>query len=177
MNLTPPTTHAHFSIVPAKTRQAALAQFTHWTLKGAFSITQHQHRVMANYTWTQTGKRYTIDVHGALNLASLSISGQPGNVTLTTSKGEHLQAATPDALATQALGAYFPISQLRYWMVGLGSPTATNTQYDAVGHLVAQNQQGLQVRLSNYQSHGTLDLPGMINITGKHLRLRIVITT
>lgn len=162
----------------AQERQTQLAPVTSWDANGALSIQQAGRSPMImRYQWQQMGSdHYHINLAASLNLAEVTISGQPGRVTLQRGNEPPVSARTPEELMRKNLGWSLPVPSLWYWARGLPAPGASQgAQYDAYGHLIALHQNGWQVQLSDYKTVQGVDLPQVIELSQANIKAKIVV--
>ena len=164
-------THRSFS-----TRSKRLRKLTRWTISGAAGIVQPKDSESANYTWQQKGKSYTIQLAGALNVGSTTITGGAGWVKVSRANGQHWQGSSPNELIAQGLGWKLPVAQLFYWVRGLPAPSAyTNFKTDALGHLESLKQLGWAITWSRYAPVGNVDLPRWIVLQRPGWKIKLLI--
>ncbi|HAG61572.1 MAG TPA: outer membrane lipoprotein LolB [Coxiellaceae bacterium] len=176
VNLTPPTGATSFNTQHETTRAQQLNNITHWTTRGAFSITTPKEAQIANYTWHLTDQtHYTIHIASSLNLYQLHITQSGDHVTLIKDQNKPLIANNPESLMQQALGYSLPISNLYYWIRGLPAPGTQQTTYNQYGHLTQLKQDGWTITFLNYTHQGDVDLPQLIRLNGHHLAIKLVI--
>lgn len=171
-----PTTFEHTSW---KKRQAELHQIKNWTMSGTLSITHHKKRDIAKIKWAQTPNSYNINIFAPLNMGSIRIIGNESEVALWNSNKKPLKAKTPEQLTLAQLGWQLPVSNIRYWILGLPAPkTKINaTSFDQYGHLIALNQSGWQVTYSRFNPiKNNLDLPQLIELKNENLAIKLKIT-
>ncbi len=176
VNVTPPAGATSFNKQHQATRAQRLNNITHWTTRGAFSITTPQEAQIANYTWKLTDQtHYTLHIASSLNLYQLHITQSGNTVTLVKDQKQPLTANNPEALMQQALGYSLPISNLYYWIRGLPAPGTKQTTYNDYGLLTQLEQDGWTITFLNYTHQGNVDLPQLIRLTGHHLAIKLVI--
>lgn len=157
------------------TRQQRLKALSAWKIQGAVSVKQPKQSFIANYQWTQQQDRIDLSLHSSLDLASMQLSGQPGQITMKTSNGKTIKARSLAQLMQRELGWAWPVQNLRYWVRSLPAPGAANMSYNDLGQTTRIRQGGWTVSLSRYQRIDGLELPTFLNIAGHSLQMRIVI--
>ncbi len=178
VNTTPPQQTANFQTQNPAERQTQLATVTSWDASGALSVQRSgQAPAIMHFEWHQQGPdRYQIKLAASLNVAQMTIIGQPNRVTFQRDNEPPQSAPTADQLMHKALGWSLPVSSLWYWVRGLPAPGPTQgTQYDKFGHLVSLQQNGWQIHLSDFHTVGGADLPQIIELQRPGLTARIVI--
>ncbi len=159
-------------------RQSQQLAIKSWTATGAISIQQAQQSpLIMRYDWQQwSSDHYRINLAASLNLAAVTITGQPGRVTLQKGDEPPISAPTPEQLMKKGLGWSLPVSSLWYWARGVPAPGATQgTKYDKFGHLIWLSQGGWQVNYAQYHTVQSVDLPSVIELHGPNLSAKIVV--
>jgi outer membrane lipoprotein LolB len=148
-----------------------------WQLTGAFSVVApNQKPIIAHYSWQQQGASYMININSSLDIATATINGNAEQVTMQASNiNAPVTARTPERLMQRELGWHLPVSDLRYWLLGMPEPL-DNTQgtWDTFGHVSELKQGGFTIRFSNYQHAGRIDYPGIVEINGHGLQVKVV---
>lgn len=114
----------------------------------------------AFYAWSQDGKRFAIDLTGALGIGATSISFDGSHAILTSERTGKISAPTPEALLLRATGWQAPISQLPFWIMGRTAPSDSAHSYDDLGRLV-QATNGAWTANFEYKN----SLPNRLKIT------------
>ena len=169
------TTQASYNQLSPASRQAAAANIRSWNIRGAFSIIRNQKALLANYQWQQNGRYFTINIAGALNIAASVIQGRPGSVTLRQSATKVFHARSAEILMQQQLGWYVPVSYLQYWIRGIAAPGKYQARFDRYGHLLWLRQLGWTITFSKFQTIRGIDLPKMLRLNRKNLKVKLVV--
>ncbi|MDF1759452.1 MAG: lipoprotein insertase outer membrane protein LolB [Coxiellaceae bacterium] len=178
VSLTPPTLskqQTDYKKSAPLTRQQKLRALKSWNISGAVSVKQPQRSFIARYTWRQNNGHYTIGIHSNLDLASVKLVGSRSRVTLSSSDGKVVKSNNLNALMQQQLGWRLPVNNLTYWIRSLPAPGSNNTQYNKLGQTKKIQQSGWTVTYSRYQRINGLELPTLMNVSGRDLQLRIVV--
>jgi outer membrane lipoprotein LolB len=139
--------------------QSSAAELHNWVFEGRLAITDGQQSWQSSIKWEQQGEAYSIDLVGALGQGQISIRGDADGVTLRQGD-QALQADDPDQLLAEATGLSLPISSLRYWLLGLATPTSAVTPMtDAEGRLRQLQQAGWLIHYPNYIQVDDFSLP------------------
>lgn len=174
---TTPQPAGTFKTESAATRQSEAANVRSWNASGAVSIQQAQKQPMImHYEWQQSGPyNYRINLAASLNLAAVTITGTPGQVTLQKGNEPPLHAPSPEQLMRKNLGWSLPVPSLWYWARGLPAPGDNQaTKYDQYGHLVYLQQHGWRVSYQGYQTVNGVDLPQIMELHSGNITARIV---
>ncbi|WP_114418496.1 lipoprotein insertase outer membrane protein LolB [Marinospirillum perlucidum] len=107
---------------PAQEELLPNAELWHWRAQGRLAIKTPNDGQTLNLDWQQDGYSYQLQIFGPLGQGSARLDGRPFYVTLVTSDGQTLQAASPEQLLRQGLGLQLPLSNMVYWIRGLPAP-------------------------------------------------------
>lgn len=158
-------------------RQAQLQPLQQWQLQGLVGIRYQNTAQSANVNLKQNGNNYHLEIYGPLGADRVILDGQPGSVTLKTSDGQIIHAASPEALLQQRLGWSLPVTNLYYWLRGLPAPQlAAQPTFDRYNHLTSLQQQGWTINYLRYAGINGVDLPTKIQLKNKNLQATIIIS-
>ena len=173
-SMSPPA--AQESTVSWETRKTQLSALQSWHINGKIAVITAEDSGSASVDWLERQGNYTISMYGPLGANGLTMKGGPGQVTLKTSDGKTVTAASAEALLAQQWGWKLPLSYLKYWVRGLPVPNLpAQSRFDAAHRLASLNQQGFTIQYQGYTSAGTLDLPQHLSISSPSLKSKIVI--
>lgn len=157
-------------------RQQQLSSIQSWNLQGTASIKNTNQSVVTHVNWQQSNNDFILNVTSQLNIGGIKITGNNDQVTLWRSSTNKITAKTPEKLMYQELGWSLPISNLRYWVLGLPAPKSDyKTQFDTFNHLAYLQQQGWQITYANFVAINGIDLPSTILLKNTNLQIKIVI--
>ena len=121
-----------------------------WQAHGVVGVSWPGNAQSANVSWVQSGSHFSLEFYGPLGIGATYIKGQPGQVTLITSKGKHLHANSAEALMQQSLGWSVPVEGLVYWVRGIPAPGAfVSYQLNRYGLLQQLSQSGWSITYAN----------------------------
>lgn len=157
-------------------RTKNLSNLQNWSLNGKIGIQSAQDSGSATIDWAQRGQSFAISLYGPLGSNGLKLNGQPGAVNMTTSDGKHASATSPEQLLRQQWGWNLPVSNLKYWVIGLPVPgMEASKQFDQYHRLTSMTQQNWMIQYLGYTNVGGIELPNRINVTSNALRAKLVI--
>lgn len=142
-----------------------------FSLQGKVAWRHPEERGNANLTWTQVQDHYRLLLSGPLGQGAVTVDGAPGIVRVSSARGEQY-ADSADALLEDALGFSVPVSEARWWVLGLAAPGGPRTQPGAEG--ITQN--GWRVGWSNWRQVDAYAVPRRIELSRDDLQLTFVIT-
>ena len=147
-----------------------------WSLKGRVAGKSNHEWFQAGVRWTQYPQTFSIDLHGPLGRKTAVLSGRPGKVEVSTSRGEHYFAHDPQALMQDLFGYALPVAGLRYWVRGMPDPAQEvgSLELDAKGRLQHLSQAGWDIDYNRYHE-GPPALPAWIEISSATLNAKIIV--
>jgi outer membrane lipoprotein LolB len=164
----------------AAVRQERLLELGQWEARGRVAIRSADTGGQGSLQWLQTGSVARIRLSGPFGAGAYEINWMPGQLTVTSRGAEKaLEYVGPDAaerFLAEQLGWSFPVTSIRYWLLGLADPAASAVeQPDAWGRLLELRQSGWVVRYEDYAQNAATWLPHKLVIEREELRLRVVI--
>jgi len=119
-------------------------------------VAQAPYAAQGGFSWRDDGRTLRLDLSTPLGSVLARIQVQPGLSVLERANGSHETAENPDALLALVWGHAMPVSGLRAWIRGQPVPgrPVSGVQRDSAGHLLAMEQDGWQVQLSDYDGEG-----------------------
>ena len=153
---------------------ARLRTLSSWQLRGRLEASSASGRAAVWVRWKQEGETYSVHLLDPLGRTVLHLQGSQQQATVLRPGQEPIQGAA-EGLLQQALGWPVPVSQLRYWLLGMPAPgLAVGAQRVAAGALVELQQRGWHLRFDKHRPVQGLRLPlhvqarrGLVHITLK----------
>lgn len=157
-------------------RQNQLYNLDNWDLYGVVGIKNSKQNAMAHVDWQQSADSYVLNITSQFNVGGIKITGDKNQVILWRSTTEQVTAKTSEKLMQQELGWSLPISNLRYWALGLPAPQlAYKPKFDTYNHLISLQQQGWKISYSDFVAVNNIDLPTTILLNNANLQIKIVV--
>jgi outer membrane lipoprotein LolB len=161
-------------------RQKTLSKITAWKMNGAISITSGNKRDIARFVWGQNKDRFHIIISGPLNIGGAYIAGDSTSVIFCRGNKHCTKAKSPEVIMYNQLGWMFPVSNIRYWILSLpvAKSRPESLSVDKYGHLVTLNQNGWQIKYSEFSQDRltNTDLPNIIELVQGNVSIKIKIT-
>ena len=161
-----------------KFRQARLADFNSWSIKGKLAVNQpDRNDILVINQWRQHQGSFNIHISSFLGLGATQITGTQEFLSIHQPDEPVLHSTQPEQLLQETLGWALPLNSLAYWIKGLpapGKPADINFDQEGNPHRIRQTQ--WQVILDRYKPVGDLMLPGKITLTQKQIKVKVVIT-
>ena len=142
--------------------RAQMAAISQWDVRGRVSISTDTNGGQADLFWNQqNSQNYDIRLVAPLGGGSSHLQGRPAGVVLTLSDGTQVFDQNPDALLERVQGWHFPVSGLRYWMLGLPSPQSVSRilNWTEQGYPELIEQDGWRIEIRSYTQVGAYTLP------------------
>lgn len=148
-----------------------------FNLQGKIGVKTPQQSGSAFFTWQQNHDQFDIELSGILGIGKTQISGQPGQVTLNSSKTGIVTAESAEELLQRATGWQAPISHLVHWVQAKPATLNAQIEKDQQQRIHAINEDGWNIQLSY---NDAAQLPNRLILqqqleTGKENRITMVI--
>lgn len=165
------------------TRNNQLAAINTFYLSARLGLTANGDAWNGALRWEQNPDAYLINFNAALGQGALVLMGNHETVELKLADGSSETANNAESLLFSKTGMEFPISGLRYWVVGVPSPQSKrvdNLELDERGRITAMQQSDWDIRYQSYQhvEHAQLaamELPRKILMKHDGVTIRLVI--
>lgn len=165
------------------------SELSYWTARGKMMIATNNEKVSGYFYWQQKGNNFEFSLNTliGINMFELSVNENEAKLTID---GKTYFGDTAEILVTQLTGYQLPISQLRYWVVGVQQspkPTTTNknnlktkTKLDERGRLkhieVFHGDAIWQIDYQSWRSVMQFDLPKSLQLKSPNNRIKLSIT-
>jgi len=157
--------------------KARLQALEHWTLDGRVAVAASGEGFSGGLSWKQAGVRAEVELRGPVGGPVLAIRVDGDRFSVTDPQGETFDGERAKALVAERVGSDLPISELRYWLIGVPAPgTSFEETLGADARLATLDQAGWHIRYDRYRSAGDLVLPAKLDITQGALRLRVAVS-
>jgi outer membrane lipoprotein LolB len=157
-------------------RLAALRELSHYQFEGRMAVNAASDGFSAGVRWNQHDGDASVDFSAPLGFGAAHVERNDGVLSVTTSRGEHLEADAASAELAMQLGFDPPLESLRYWLVGASDPATPSIEtLDAQQQLIHLEQGGWSVDCADYAPVAEYSLPRRLTVQRGTLRLRLVI--
>ena len=158
-------------------RRAELQALRVFSLDGRVAVAAADQAFSGGLAWRQDGAQAEVDLRGPFGGTAMSIRLDGTRMTVTDSKGTSITGDAARDYVASEFGAPLPVSELRYWLVGVPAPQLPFQEtIGPDGRLSVLDQAGWQLRYSRYRTVGLLALPARIDIESPTARLRLVVS-
>lgn len=134
--------------------------------------------IQGGFAWQDDGRKLVLDLANPLGTTLARVESGPDGAMLRESNGRETRATDPDGLAARALGSPIPVAGLRDWLRGrvADAPRARVATRDEQSRPTVFEQDGWDVRISQYDDIGPVRLQMNRAEPGRTIELRLVIT-
>lgn len=154
-------------------------QLTTWTAKGRIGIAAQGEGGSGSFTWQQASSRTDLALRGPLGAGGLDLTTDGERLELKDASGQALDGAAARAALEHQLGAALPLSQLRYWMLGVPAPVGggpgSGPVQMATGPVPGFVQDGWVVTVDESRVVGAWRLPVRLSATTSGVRIKLVV--
>lgn len=159
-------------------RRAELQTLQTWTLNGRVAVSTAADGFSGGLAWRQEGPRAEIELRGPLGGVALAIRLDGAAMTVTDGNGDSVEGEAAQDFVAAEIGAPLPMSELRYWLIGVPAPDLPHREtIGADGRLAGLEQAGWHLRYARYETVDGLALPARIEIESTAARLRLVVSS
>ncbi|MCW8955436.1 MAG: lipoprotein insertase outer membrane protein LolB [Gammaproteobacteria bacterium] len=133
-----------------------------WDIRGRVAIQTEDNGGQADLFWRQqTPDYYDIKLVLPFGGGTTLLQGRSNGVVLTSADGQRIYEDDPDQLLAEVQGWQFPVSGLRYWLLGIPVPERSSRliHWNQAGYLQLMEQDGWRIELKSYQPVGDYYLP------------------
>jgi outer membrane lipoprotein LolB len=158
-------------------RRPELQARNHFELKGRVAVAAGNEGFNANLHWTQEGGRSFLTLEGPLGVGGAQVTASGPELSLVTSRGEHMDSDAAHAALEARLGFDPPLSSLRYWVLGVPDPASPFTEaLDAQSQrLSGLTQSGWRIDYTAYTAVGAQSLPSRLTLQRDAVRVRLLV--
>ena len=163
-----------------QSRQPELAAIKVWRLSGRVAVSQGGEAWNLNMDWQQDGDDYQIQLYGPFGSGRVKLVGNAYGVLLHDADDQTFYADKAQTLLYEHTGVTMPVEGLRYWIVGLTSPTQSKQpRLDSQGRLAYLEDANWQVNFKRYTDVSGMQLPHKVFIVepDNQIDVRLVIDT
>jgi outer membrane lipoprotein LolB len=159
-------------------RRQALLDLKTWKTFGRVVVRTGETSWSSALYWRQSGDNYSIRFSEPLAAGGVQLTGTGQRAELQGTAGEIDSAKQPEPLIEQHLGIVFPVTNLRYWLLGRVRPGIDVEQVfiNKNGHALNFEQDGWRVDYRDYDLSGELAMPRRVEVRGGTTRITVVVS-
>ncbi|MCW8910276.1 MAG: lipoprotein insertase outer membrane protein LolB [Gammaproteobacteria bacterium] len=148
--------------------QQQVSAIHQWNISGRMAIETADNGGQVDIFWQQEKNDiYDIRMIAPFGGGTSVLTSRPEGVTFTNGNGEQIVEQNADRLMERIEGWRFPVSGLRYWILGVPAPhnNARLINWNEQGYLNIMEQDGWRIEMLNYKQVGRYTLPKKIFIS------------
>jgi outer membrane lipoprotein LolB len=160
--------------------QQSISAIHTWDASGRVAADLGGETASGSVDWSQSFDMVDFRFRGPFGVGGFQIQGDDDRLRVRTSRGDDFILEDPVEDMRMQLGWVLPVRAMRYWILGIPAPTSDGEgpltmAFTTEGELVALDQDGWRIDLSDYQDRAGHHLPGKVNMAGDGVELRFVI--
>ncbi len=157
-------------------RQTVLGGISNWEFRGRIAVKAGDEGFNGKFNWAQSSDHFHATVSGPLGMGTVKIEGGDQTIVLTDKDGIETVLVDPEAELYTRYGWTIPITNLRYWALGIPNPAMpATTELDESGRLKKLVQSDWVVEISRYRDGAGQPLPYTLTATNSNTRVRMVV--
>jgi len=165
----PPKKFVSTPVVESQWRQyqQQASAISRWNISGRMAIETESNGGQVDIFWQQTdNNHYDIRMVAPFGGGTSFLKARSDSVVFTSSNGEQLVEQNADRLMARIDGWKFPVSGLRYWILGMPTPDkhVRLINWHEQGYLHLMEQDGWRIEMLNYKPVDAYILPHKIFI-------------
>ncbi len=156
----------------------AIEKLQQWHISGRLAVNNQESAWNLDMQWAQQGDNYQIELAGPFGSGKVQLIGSGHGVQLRNADKKVFYADSAEELLYAQTGVYMPITDLRYWVLGIPAPQRLQQPgFDLQGQLTRLQQADWEIRFRRYTQVNGLSLPDKIFIArnDKQIDVRLVV--
>jgi outer membrane lipoprotein LolB len=161
---------------PWAAQRAALEKLGRYGLNGRVAVAANGQGFSASLRYQQVEQRSDLALDGPLGIGGLHVALDGENLTIASSRGEKLDGDAARAELERRLGFSLPLSELRWWLLGIPAPgEASIDQDDGSGEIRGFVQSGWRVSINTRAAGLGFSLPQRLTAEREGARLKLLV--
>ena len=149
-------------------------ELARWQANGRMGISTPEQSGSGGFVWEQDHQTSQIQLRGPVGVGSLSVSIEGALLRLVARDGTYYDADVAIQQMQNQLGTELPVTQLRFWLIGMPAPGIHQWQDVEQNQL---EQDGWQISYQQWAQRADLRLPLRLVLTRDEVRIVLVIQT
>ena len=163
---------------PWAVQRDALARVSRYALAGRVAVAADGQGFSGSLRYQQQEQRADLAMDGPLGMGGVRVNVDGEAVTISNSRGESFDGPAARDELEQKLGFTLPLTQLRWWLLGLPAPGEAALEQDPVtGEIRAFQQIGWRVSIDSRAPALGFALPQRLTVTRDGARMKLLIET
>jgi outer membrane lipoprotein LolB len=162
---------------PWPKQYAALSRLDSYGLNGRVGVAANGQGFSASLRYSQKQERADLALDGPMGVGGMRIGIQDRELTVTNSRGETLDGAAARGEIESRLGFELPLTELRWWLLGLPAPgsPSENRQASPDAPIDAFRQNGWHVSIESRAPGLGFSLPKRLTAEREGARLKLLV--
>lgn len=150
-----------------------LATLSQWRATGRMAVAADGSGGSGSFDWQQQGSQTRIQIQGPIGIGSMRLFLDGNTVQLEASDGRRLESQAAWTELEARLGAPVPARNLRYWLLGIPAPGAS--QWRSLEAPKTLEQDGWVIVYEKSIEQSGAQLPTRLTATSGTSRVRLVV--
>lgn len=161
---------------PWPEQRAALEKLDRYGLNGRVAVAANGQGFSASLRYQQLPRSSNLALDGPLGIGGLRVDLEGEDLAIATSRGEKLDGDAARAELERRLGFALPLSQLRWWLLGIPAPGDAAVNEDAgTGEIRDFTQAGWRVSINTRAAGLGFSLPQRLTAEREGARLKLMV--
>jgi outer membrane lipoprotein LolB len=161
---------------PWPLQRSGLEQLDRYSLAGRVAVAANGQGFSASLRYTQQPRRSDLALDGPLGVGGLRVALENEDLSIATSRGDKLDGETARAELERRMGFPLPISELRWWLLGIPAPGQSEVNADAAsGEIHDFTQNGWRVTITARAPALGFALPQRLTAERAGARMKLVV--
>ncbi len=161
---------------PWPEQRAALEKLDRYGLNGRVAVAANGQGFSASLRYQQLPRRSDLALDGPLGIGGLRVMLDGETLEIATSRGEKLDGADARAELERRLGFTLPLSELRWWLLGIPAPGDSSVDQDGgSGEIRGFTQGGWRVSIDTRAAGLGFSLPRRLTAEREGARLKLLV--
>jgi outer membrane lipoprotein LolB len=161
---------------PWAEQRTALEKLDRYGLNGRVAVAANGQGFSASLRYQQLPHGSNLALDGPLGIGGLRVVLEGEDLQIATSRGEKLDGEAARAELERRLGFALPLSELRWWLLGVPAPGDVSVdQDDGSGAITAFTQSGWRVSINSRAAGLGFSLPQRLTAEREGTRLKLLV--
>jgi outer membrane lipoprotein LolB len=161
---------------PWPEQRAGLEKLDRFGLDGRVAVAANGEGFSASLRYKQRPRRADLSLDGPLGIGGLRVGVAGEDIEVATSRGEKLDGIEARAELERRLGFELPLSELRWWLLGIPAPGDASIDADATsGEIRGFTQGGWKVSITARVASLGFSLPRRLTAEREGARMRLLV--
>jgi outer membrane lipoprotein LolB len=161
---------------PWPEQRAALEKLARYGLSGRVAVAAQGQGFSASLRYQQQARSSNLALDGPLGIGGLRVEIEGEGIAIATSRGEKLDGQAARDELERRLGFQLPLTELRWWLLGLPAPGEVSVNQDAgSGEIHDFTQNGWHVSINSRAPGLGFALPQRLTAEREGARLKLLV--